>query len=369
MLSTGLPVSAKDGYTPIPRHLSLIKIDGNLFEAHLPATAGHAGADLVVAQINPEDEVAAAKKMAHNSDTIFVTAKTGDPVNSVLDPNRDAIVSSDHPAKDIAQSVGPQRRPHRPLLPGSLAHPNETKQEYRKRVRTALLIAIFPGAAQGGAYFFVSSSYVALAGDFGIGYLLGASLLIYSQKWLHFSESIGAILASSKLGKTVSPRWQERFQRAGQVLAAYGLNIVAASGLMGVGGTLRDAADMGAIFVNALTMSDEMVDYKLESMFGKEKAGSIAMPLRVFVCSFVMMLALAGVHEARLAMEIGVPTIALTHIFKDRIDPPLVRGLHKVRKVWGFTKKAISLRWKKKTNCEGELTEPQKVLAQEKDAG
>ena len=81
-----------------------------------------------------------------------------------------------------------------------------------------------------------------------------------------------------------------------------------------------------------------------------------------------MMLALAHVEQARFVMEYGVPSIGLSYIFKDLVDPPITAAANKIRNVYGFTKNAIKLRLSKMRGCEQKLTEPLPTDAQNKDA-
>lgn len=372
---------ANDGYTPIPKNMSLVPTGGFLFAANLPAVAGHEGAQLFVAEIDAPNEVAAAQAMANNPEinarTTFVTLEHGDKVKDSLNPQQAAIVSSDNPAQDLKESF-------RGYLPGSVI-PGETKKEYRVRFGKALIFAIVPATGVTAGYYFVSSKYMLMA-DFAFGYAVASLFGIYIHKWFslahgmgHWVNEMGLYVASKVFGKKLSERAQGRLFRFGEVMAAYGLNVFSQTGVGLVGGTLRDVATMGNAFINALTATDEAVDSKLLKLFSQDTVVKILSPLRMVLFSFLNMLAIAGIHEVRVTLEFTIVSIALSYIFQDRIDPAASYAWSKVKGtgqsiwstakgVYGFTKNALGFKVKETGVCEGDLTTPIKIEARNKDA-
>jgi hypothetical protein len=385
LLSSSFSAFAKapdNSYTPIPKNMSLVPTGSFLFAADLPPIAGHEGAQIFMAEVEPGNELNAAFAMANNpeinSRTTFITEETGDKVKDHLDPKKSAIVSSDNPARDIQQAF-------RPYLPYS-AMPGETKGEYRTRFGKALIFAIIPATGVTGAYYFVSSKYMLMA-DFTFGYTVAALFGIYIHKWFklahgsgHFINFMALAVAKKVFGTHLSEAAQGRWFRFGEILAAYGLNVFSQTGVGLVGGTLRDIGTMGHAFMNALTATDEAVDSKLLKLFSQETVVKILSPLRMVLFSFLSMLAMAGVEPVRIGLEYTLVGIALTHIFEDLIDPAAASAWTKAKgagaRVWraakgvfGFTKNAIKLKFQKSAaRCEGELTEPIRIEARNRDA-
>jgi len=358
--------------------MSLVPTGSFMFAVDLAPIKGHEGAQILVAEVAQGNELNAALAMANdpriNQNTVFITAED-DKVKNAL-PQSAAVVSSQNPAQDLTENF-------RGYLPGSVM-PKETRQQYRQRFRNALILAIVPAAGTTGGYIFISSKYM-LMSEFAFGYAVAALFAIYVHKWFKAAHGAGVWVSSlvhwytSFMGKNRNEVWEGRAHRFGEILAAYGLNVFSQSGVGLVGGTLTDAAHMGAAFTNALTATDESVDFQLKKVFGEEKVTQVISPLRMVFFSFLNMFAIAGVKPVQYTLATFLVSIALAHVFKDLVDPAVVGSINIGRKtisgltkfakgVYGYAKNAIVLRMNSRAACEGELTEPIRIEARNKDA-
>lgn len=295
----------------------------------LPETKNRVAGTMVITYLT-EKQNALIPQMAKLWNVITFSKGKADRLASQLDGKTQNIVYAEDPEQvplfqKAKQGLAKRLSDAKQKLSHRAKHNLETAIEFQEKHDKAVpvVIAFVPAIGYGTFYFVATADWMAGAKAFGLGYLVALGVGLFSKQWLAFSkDKVGGAIAggvlsvAKKFGTSISEMAQERLTRFGQVLSAYGLNVLMAAGLMQIGGLLVDSHAFSLIFLYALFANHDVIDYKHEQHFGSRVAEMVA-PWRILAFVPPEVLALMGYHHVEHGMGVMVATVSLSIIFKE----------------------------------------------------
>lgn len=353
---------------------------------NLPETSERIGASIVVTQV---DEQTAIQNFRDKENVIFFTAGQRDSVTPQLDERKNDIISAENPEqmsafqrmkakaaekyKALKQKVGNGIQSARQRVSDHVQERIQVSTQFMEQhgKKMALVIALIPGSGSGAYWYVVTSEYLSLWGAFGVDFSIAAFVGMLSKQFLHISKNtVGKNLAGlvtrvlKPMGFKLSLSAKQKWQRFGQVLTAYGMNLAGVYAIMNIVGVFHGLESLETLFLWALYSDHDTFDYLIEQKFGP-KIAKLFSPLRIGLGSMAALFAYAGYHDVEVALGVANALAAFIHIFEHDIahmtskaKATMFAGVSDQKTVFKKIKRIlrnVTVATIAKRTCEGEL--------------
>jgi hypothetical protein len=310
----------------------------------LPVGSGDTQVTAVMGAVSPSEQPAFEKSLLDSSQNeAVIFTSTPDPTDGGrFDPTREQIVEVKN------QWTAEDEALHR-----------------RQQAVTKMYLALIPSVGTGVTYYF-NLGPRAGAEAFALMWSFTFYTLTHYQSWAQKSHNFGnrlsdrLVLVAGWLGKSVSPKWIRRTQRAGQTFASDFLSGTLSLGFLGLMNNFKGFEPTIFSFLYTMSFSDEIFDRHLSLLH--ESKRNLATATRMTIFQLLSIAATTGVPYVRIFTLSAVCYAKLRYVIRgeENLGSIKLLSMASFRRAVGQVINKIRNR-KPQKPCEAQLLSPKEA--------